>query len=157
MVFKYGYHKIDIDVEKTKSFYETAELLSEGCECQGCRNYEKAVDFADVEVKEILDALGIDMKKAAEVWGYFAKEKGMMEYHGFYHLCGTLLEGGFLYQRVADKEYRMMDDCMHVINENFMIGFTETIDLLEDEFPEPIVQLEFSIYLPWVLDEEYME
>ena len=157
MIFEFGYHKIDVDVEKTRAFYEQAELLTEGCECLNCKKYEKAVDFADVEVKEIFAAFGADMKKAAEVWGYFVKEKGKMEYHGFYHLCGRLLEGGFLYQRVADKQYMMMDDCMHVVNENFQIGFAEEIQLLEEGFPEPVVQLEFSITLPWVLEEDYIE
>ena len=50
MIFEFGYHKIDVDVEKTRAFYEQAELLTEGCECLNCKKYEKAVDFADVEL-----------------------------------------------------------------------------------------------------------
>lgn len=43
MIFKFGQYKVDIDVEKTKNFYENAEPVSKSCSCDGCLNFEKAV------------------------------------------------------------------------------------------------------------------
>ncbi len=37
MIFEFGKYKVDIDVEKTKQFYEKAETVDEGCSCDGAR------------------------------------------------------------------------------------------------------------------------
>jgi len=41
---------IDVDVERTKAYYNTAKLISEDCSCIGCRNYETAMDLISDEI-----------------------------------------------------------------------------------------------------------
>lgn len=158
MIFEFAHHKIDVDVEKTKAFYETAEYITEGCECQMCRNFEKAIELVDDDVKAVFQKMGIDMKKAREVWGNSEPKKSKMCYSGFYHVCGRVLEGGFVWEEINDHmSYLIEEKSMFSINEDFKIGFADRIDLLEEGFPEPVVQLEISADIPWVLEEKYIE
>ena len=154
MIFEFGHHKIDIDVEKTKAFYHNAENVTKHCNCPGCRNFEQAVAVINPNVISLFSAMGIDMKKAAEVYGIDSYKEGMLYYGGFYHVCGQIVCGGYTYNKIDDKTYELERESVIVIDENFEFGFTEEIDLLEDDFPEPVVQLEFHATIPWVLDEK---
>lgn len=152
MIFEFGKHKVDIDVEKTKKFYEQAHLISSGCSCPGCRNFTKAVDFLTENVKEIFVKMGIDMKKMCEVYVCMELDEHTLYYEGFTHLCGTIINGGYVWKE-ADEELKILDPSSLVtITEDLKIGFTDEIDLIEDDFPTPVIQLEFSIAIPWVLD-----
>ena len=44
MIFEFGPCRIDVDVERTRRWYETAPTLSRCCDCDGCVNYERAAD-----------------------------------------------------------------------------------------------------------------
>lgn len=92
MIFQFGQHQVDIDVDKTRSFYENAPFISEGCSCSGCRNYEKVIKALPPEVTVFFD-LGVDMRKVSEVYVNCTNSNGTLFYGGFYHLCGTLLAG----------------------------------------------------------------
>ena len=43
MLFEIGQYRLDIDVPKTRQFYETADVVSKSCSCDGCLNFERAV------------------------------------------------------------------------------------------------------------------
>ena len=43
MIFTLGPYTLDVDVEKTKRYYDTAKSVGEECTCDGCQNFEKAV------------------------------------------------------------------------------------------------------------------
>lgn len=49
MVFEIGKYTLDIDVDKTREFYIRAQKITEGCDCQGCRNYTKWAETLSVE------------------------------------------------------------------------------------------------------------
>ena len=55
MKIQFGNYLLDIDVEKTKKFYETAETITQGCDCSGCCNYEKATNKFSIEVLNFFD------------------------------------------------------------------------------------------------------
>lgn len=63
MIFQFGEYKIDVDVEKTKQFYNRAKTVSEECQCDGCLNFERAVDELSQNIRDFFSALGVDMKK----------------------------------------------------------------------------------------------
>lgn len=138
MVFQFGQFKVDIDVEKTQEFYKSMNLVSKGCQCSGCRNYEIAIDILPNEVKNFFDTIGIDMKKVTEVYVNVANPDNSLYYEGFYHLCGSLLQG--------ESEYSLTKD--------FYISFQEDCVLMEDGFPTPALQLEISANIPWALNED---
>ena len=70
MIFQFGEYKIDVDVEKTRQFYDRAKTVSEGCQCDGCLNFERAVDKLPQNIRDFFSALGVDMKKICECYVY---------------------------------------------------------------------------------------
>ncbi len=43
----------------------------------------------------------------------------------------------------------------HHIADGYSVGFSNHVDLLEDDFPEPAMQIEIDFFhIPWMLDEE---
>lgn len=75
MIFQFGEYKIDVDVEKTRQFYDRAKTVSEGCQCDGCLNFERAVDKLPQNIRDFFSALGVDMKKSANVMSIAPKTK----------------------------------------------------------------------------------
>lgn len=75
MIFQFGEYKIDVDVEKTRQFYDRAKTVSEGCQCDGCLNFERAVDKLPQNIRDFFSALGVDIKKSANVMSIAPKTK----------------------------------------------------------------------------------
>ena len=155
MLFDLEQFQIDIDVEKTRTFYKDADAVSKGCSCGGCRNYEKAVDVLPDEVTHFFNELGVDMKKVCEVYVNCGNPDGTLLYGGFYHLCGELLEGKSAWVSESDSSsisHWEKEKAFH-ITDSFYVSFHNSCSLLEDGFPLPALQLEISANVPWVLPE----
>ena len=148
MIFKFEPYEINVDIEKTRAFYENAELVSEQCTCDGCQNFAKAVDILPESVKGFFTSLGIDMRKAAECYVYNKNEDGSLFYGGIYHLCGTILRGKSTEVTFSDGT------CWKEITLDFQIAFGDNICLLEEDFPLPVIQLNITANIPWVLEKE---
>ena len=103
MIFQFGECKIDVDVEKTRQFYDRAKTVSEGCQCDGCLNFERAVDKLPQNIRDFFSALGVDMKKICECYVYCAKDENTLYYGGFCHICGTLLSGKSAWKPTSDS------------------------------------------------------
>lgn len=152
MLMTFGQYFVDIDAEKTRRFYERLRSVSEECFCDGCRNFEKAVDTLPQSVKVFFSTLGIDMKKACECYVNCKNEDGSLYYAGFYHLCGRLLEGKSAWRKI-DENHAVFDETeTFSVADNFKISFSKKINLLEDGFPQPVIQLDFFATIPWVLE-----
>nr|WP_288828497.1 hypothetical protein [uncultured Clostridium sp.] len=154
MIFKFGQYQVDIDVDKTKSFYENAPLVSEGCSCSGCRNYEKAITVLPAEVTGFFSDLGVDMRKVSEVYVNCNNSDGTLFYGGFYHLCGTLLLGESAWVSIDPSISHWEEEQAFKITNDFHVSFQKECSLLEDDLPRPALQLEISANIPWVLHEE---
>ncbi len=137
------------DVELTKSAYKRIERGSADiCICDNCRNFSTLRDSAyPDEVKKLFQDLGIDYKKEPEV-SYFAKQgNGLHYYSGFFHFrgnytgkdCCTALPGGGYNLNLTP------------ITDVFKIGAHMDNSLSYFEDKESIVQIEFSVELPWAL------
>lgn len=83
MIFHIGENIVDIDVEMTKKFYQQAIKIADECQCQGCRNYDIAVDFLPKAVRDFFDMIGVDMKKPAEVYVNCENKNNILFYGGF--------------------------------------------------------------------------
>ncbi len=152
MKIQFGNYLLDIDVEKTKKFYETAETITQGCDCSGCCNYEKATNKFSIEVLNFFDKIGVDITKAAEIIPYYSENnKKSISYGGFYHICGTLLSNNTLWNTNDSEVLHLNENKMYEITDGYKIGFSGECDLLEDNFPLPAVQMEISFTCPWVL------
>jgi hypothetical protein len=91
-------------------------------------------------VRALLESLGIDPTKEAEVYELGALPDDRRLYGGFYHLVGRLL-------------HAPEGDGSRPIGEEFSGYFTRNLHLVPPGFPQPTLQLEFSGPIPWVLAE----
>ncbi len=158
MIFEFGQYKVDIDVEKTKQFYGGAQSVSSQCSCDNCHNFEKAVDGFSPTVKEVFFNIGVDMKKVCECYVMDDNyDTATSLYGGFYHVCGTLVEGESVWKKTGDNTAHLNDEKMFSVEPGFKISFWEEINLLEDDFPLPVIELEFMAEIPWVLEKENVD
>ncbi len=159
MIFRFGNYTLDVDVDRTRAFYarEDVETTSEKCTCQGCQNYDKAILAASDTVADFLRSLGIDPRKPAEVFDVMGglDENGQVLYNGFYHICGTRLEGEDAWVHTSESSMHLDGDRMYAVDDSFKVSFEERVLLLHEEFPAPVLQLEIDTHLPWVLPTPY--
>lgn len=144
MVMEFGQYKIDVDIKRTREFYERAEPVSKGCSCDGCLNFEKAVGRLPLAVTTFFTNLGIDLRKVCECYVNCTNDDETVLYGVFLHICGTLLHGDSAWE----------EDATFCVSPDFYISFQEALSLLEEDFPLPVIQLDFSANIPWVLDKE---
>lgn len=144
MIFQFGEYKIDVDVEKTKQFYNRAKTVSEECHCDGCLNFERAVDELSQNIRDFFSALSVDMKKICECYVYCAKDENTLYYGGFCHICGTLLSGKSAWKPTSDSTACWDEKATYPLSPNFVISFSDRIDMLEPDFPLPVIQLDFD-------------
>lgn len=154
MVMEFGQYIVDIDVEKTRDFYKNAMPVSEGCSCDGCMNFEKAVGVLPLPVRTFFAALGIDMRKVCECYVNCRNDDGTLSYGGFYHVCGTLLAGKSAWKNIDNNLSACDKQGMFSVAPDFNVSFEKEIHLLEADFPRPVIQLEFFANIPWVLEKE---
>ena len=156
MTIRFGQFIINVDTERTRAFYEAAPGID--CACQGCRNFSLAAASLPEEARVFLRTLGIAPQKPAETWVNCRQEDGRVLYGGFYHLCGTLLQGEGGWHTVAEDSTTRTSvwdpESCYLAAENFRVAFTGDTALVAPDFPRPVLQLEISAVLPWLLDEE---
>ena len=151
MILEIGVYRLDIDVERTKAFYEQTEWF--GCGCAGCRNYEKAVSLLPDKVKAFFEQFGVDPGMPAEMSVLNAPDRKTILYNGFFYICGSLMEGNDPWIQTGSKSFRLKDDYQIHVGEDFSAHIIEERYLLVDTFPRPAVQLDVTFSLPWLLDE----
>lgn len=155
MLFEIGQYRIDVDIVKTKQFYKNADIISRSCTCDGCLNFEKAVDALPPSIIAFFADLGIDMRKACECYVNCTNEDGSLLYGGFYHICGTLLEGESAWKKINGNTFYCWDNkAVFCVSPDFHVSFQKDVALLEKDFPLPVIQLDFFARIPWVLEKD---
>ena len=153
MLFDFGDFHIDVDVERTKEFYENhGKTVTESCGCNSCRNYSVAIENVSDKVKDFFTSLGLDLQKAAEAVYYPMDDDSVADYGVIFHLVGTMDDKSadmYLYDEAAKILYT---GSLYEPEENIKVGFTSSnVILLPKGFPKPCIQLELIIRLPWVI------
>ena len=141
---------IDHDPDATRRCF--AQLpVGTGCTCNQCRNFERAAgrNFPS-EFLAVLEVLGVDQSKPAELCHYCREPSGLYLTGGWFHFVGSILAG---------------EDAMHWENNigtfrfeklvsGLEFGFTARLAIVHEVFGGlPLVQLEFQTHVPWVLAE----
>ncbi len=153
MIFTFGDFRVDVDVERTREFYQNhGKTVVDDCGCNSCRNYYKAIMGAPEKVLRFFDSLGIDPQKSPEATWWMTNENGIAYYTVVFHVVGTIMDSVDIYKPDGAGGLVSIPENLHEIDEGFKVGFTSEIILLEKEFPLPCVQLEIDAYLPWILD-----
>lgn len=151
MIFEIGVYLLDIDVERTRAFYEHDQWF--GCGCAGCRNYEKAIALLPDKTKSFLGQFGIDPGKPAEMSVLYSPDGKTTVYNGFFHICGSLIEGNDPWIQTGAKSFCLKEAYEICVDEDCSAHIVEECGLLEDSFPRPAVQLDVTFSLPWLLGE----
>lgn len=151
MDFRSGPYHIDVNVQETQAFYRKAYDI--GCDCAGCKNFIQAVLFLPEDVKAFFAQFGIDPAKPAEISVYHSVDGIETLYGGFYHICGTILSGNNPWVQVGKKQYQLKEEYAIKLSNDFSVFFTEDCSLVDDDFPSPVIQMEFTGNLPWVIHE----
>ena len=154
MLFEFGTYILDIDIERTRTFYDYAKAITDGCDCQGCRNYAQWAKKLSVEPKYVLESMGVLLEKSPEVYVNCPNEDGTLFYGGFYHLCGKIISGKNPWKVIGERSKALDEDTFVPLGESFQVSFTEDIALLEKDFPTPVIQMEISASIPFVLSEK---
>lgn len=154
MLLELGNYILDIDVERTRSFYNQARSITDACNCQGCRNYVKWALSVSDEPSISFQRMGVALDKPSEIYVNTRNKDGSLFYGGFYHLCGKILKGEDVWNEF-DSNCRALDEARFVaLTENFKIAFSRDIELLEKGFPTPAVQMEILANVDFVLSEK---
>ena len=152
MIIETGIYKLDVDIDRTRRFYETAGG-SLDCDCAGCRNFRKAYPLIDREIQAYFRQFGVDMGKPAEMTAIVSQDGSRTLYDGFYHICGRIPDGREPFIQVDGKHYRLDESATVPLNTDSYVFFTSRCGLLEAGFPTPAIQIEVFFHLPWLLEE----
>jgi hypothetical protein len=130
----------DSDVDLTRAGYETITAGgAETCDCVGCRNFLAQRDSVfPAEVLQLFLKLGVDYKRDAEIYHTARLEPSLHLYGGWFHFVGTILK-----QPIGPATL-----------DEFTIDFIPNNALAAKVFEnQPLVRIEITVKLPWVLSE----
>ena len=158
---------LDIDYEATTATYEKLPRVWPSCMCLYCQNFNAACNMLPKEFVRLCFSLGIDPTKAAEVYEMGrGQEEQTRFYGGWYHVVGRIVlrpgKKRTLYNRVWRQIIRRVtgNHCPEPSVESgyrtasgFRVSFTEVAHMVPDDFPRPVLQLDFSGDIPWILEE----
>lgn len=138
------------DVLKMGLAYVTAELSRNfvPCDCWDCQNLRAQIHTVfPQEVKNLLAQLGINYCKYAENFLAEPKSDGYL-YSIWFHFKGRF-EGPDWYQESPEGDRRIV---LTPITERCKLGVhvDDFLCLIGDD--DDVVQLDFEVKLPWVLD-----
>lgn len=110
-------------------------------DCGSCRNFSEAVNLLSAEKTRLFTQFGIRPAVCHDL-GEHGKENGLHHYAGSYPIVGRFREGWpkFHIERAGDIR--------------FSFSLPSTTFFIPKGFPDPIIHLDFSLLLPWVLEED---
>ncbi len=134
--------RLMIDAERTSEAYQH---LAVGCNCSYCRNFLAVQAQLPTQVFHILQLLGVDPAKPAEIVEYTQNPDGSHLYSWWYHIIGQMRADR---QRGNDAEEQLE------LTSDIRVSIAAKVDVAPADFPRPVLQIEFFGNLPWVLDNE---
>jgi hypothetical protein len=148
---RYKSWRLCCDPEATRTAYAQIESgAPERCGCDYCRNFIALREQSyPREVLDLLAQLGIDYRREAEVYHLARLPGGLHQYGGWFHFIGTF-EGPEPWEADASGRRRLH---MVPIDDRFSLTFRREAQLAPEPLKDqPLVQLEFAVQIPWILD-----
>jgi hypothetical protein len=148
---RHGRWEINYDSEATRNAY--ARVLAGGpeeCGCEHCLNFVAArMQVYPPKALELLERLGISPNREVEIYYMAPLPSGSHLYGGWFHFIGSILSGADAARQVAENIWQ---PDLELAGENFSLGFSSRLALVRGPFAgSPLVQLEFTANVPWVL------
>ncbi len=145
---------LEFDYEKTKEFYGSYHLITDGCDCLNCKNFVQAINYLPTDVLSFITSFGIDPRKEGEISEYCENGDGTHLYGGFFHIVGRLISGPDVWVKTDEEStHSSLDSNLYELSD-FSFGFTYGLSLVPEGFPEPVLQIEFQGNIPWVISEK---
>ena len=142
---------IEFDPNATARCHEQAKI-GWNCDCLPCRNF-LALDksaFSSAAL-DLLERLGVDYKKPAEVYHNARLENGLHNYGGWFHFVGKIESGADALKQIGDTPCEGTFE-LEQLGEHFQFGFSNCLGLVRESFrDQSLIQLEFSTNARWVL------
>jgi hypothetical protein len=128
-------------VATRRAYAQRAQGSPEECGCADCRNFIATRDLVyPSAARAVLEQLGIDRMREAEIWRDAREADGRHIYGGFFHIIGRLPPGA------SAKEQAVTPD--------FSWWLVDRAELVPEPFRGcDLVALWFSTRVPWVLAE----
>ena len=148
-----GPWKLEVDAEGTKKIYQTVKHTSPAdCNCQTCRNFLATGEKAfPVQFLILLQRLGIEASKAAEVYAAATLTNKHVLYGVWFHCIGHIQAG----PQNATADENVSQWPWHEIAEGLQVVVDTKRALAFPEFGDtPLVRIEFQVELPWILSEK---
>jgi hypothetical protein len=140
-IVKYRDWVLEADRLKNETLYNDVEIPgTQSCGCEDCQYFESIADeLFPIEVKQLFEQLGINIKKNFDVSSFGGGQMGNA-FNGQFHFKGTLLEGADCYELTQHGGYQVN---LLPVGDNFKIGFTKTTSpsFFTDE--ADIIKIEF--------------
>ena len=136
MLFETINQSVTIDVDATKNYYINAKEYN--CPCSGCNNFMAAVDMIPEAIAQTLKQFGVDSRKLMRVSALTKQKNGNILYDCTFRVVGSM---NFNTDQTSFINFFLFSDD----NKRYY----PCID-----FPEPCVEGEFIISLPWIIEEE---
>jgi hypothetical protein len=147
--FSFGRWRLAVDPRATRDAYSAIPRAApEACDCPPCRNFVAAKGRVyPAGVLDLFERLGIVPVREAEVYHLAPLAPGLHLYGGFLHFVGAIESG-------EDALTSSGAIALEPVSDGFLLGFTARVSLVHDAFRgRPLVQLEFTARVPWVLSE----
>jgi hypothetical protein len=147
--FSVGRWRLACDPGATRDAYGAiTQAAPEACGCLPCRNFAAARNRVySATVLDLFERLGIVPVREAEVYHLAPLALGLHLYGGFLHFVGAIESG-------EDALTSSGAISLEPVSDGFSLGFTARGSLVHDAFRgRPLVQLEFTAQVPWVLSE----
>ena len=152
-IFKFLDWEFLVDKESTLIGYEKVkEGGSSSCRCAMCENFNCYRTYVwPIPIKSLFADLGIDYTKDAEAAHYARLDNGLHQYGGWFHFVGKIIEKAVTTLTIE----KPIDHTLTDITDNFSIGFHKgSARTLFDENILDLVQVEFVVNIPWVIEKE---
>jgi hypothetical protein len=141
---------LEVDADRTRRVYGNLTGAPERCGCNICKNFIVARDRAyPSDLRQLLDQLGIDYRREAELSHTHRTAPGHHQYAGAFHFVGAIEDGG--------ESASLQDNGLYImelvsVNADFDIGFSTRITNAACEFSgQRLVQIDFAVDAPWLL------
>ena len=134
-VYTWEGYQVEVDEETTRAYY--SDSIEWECTCGHCRNFVLLAQERrlPVDILALLDKLGIPPEKASYVCELYDKDEKIY-YQVNYRLAGRVLEGP---EKAASS-----------LGETGLLCGRETAPGSADDFPEPLFDLMYFLWLPWI-------
>jgi hypothetical protein len=150
--FHFGRWEIESDSEATRRAHSgVAKGSPEGCGCEPCLNFAAArKQVYSEKIVAMLDDLGIPSDREVEIYHMGRLPSGLHYYGGWFHFAGRILSGADAAKQVRENVWQ---PDLEAITDRFKFGFSSRVQLATLAFSGlPMVQLEFTAEVPWLID-----